>query len=79
MPNDARWQTPCHATAASPNQNWSSMTSLPLALDDEPIGIVLRAGQQVLRPARIWAYCWCADEGDSGDHTHRHLPREHSR
>jgi hypothetical protein len=50
------------------------MTSLPLVLDDEPIGIILRAGQQALRHAKIWAYCWCADEGENGDHTHRHLP-----
>ncbi|HJS43462.1 MAG TPA: hypothetical protein VJ755_08310 [Gemmatimonadales bacterium] len=58
------------------------MTTLPLVLDhepiivldDEPMGIILRAGQQGLRPAKIWAYCWFADEGKNGDHTHRHLP-----
>jgi hypothetical protein len=53
------------------------MTSLPLVLDDhEPIGIILRTGRQMLRPAKIWAYCWFTDEADSdgGDHTHRHLP-----
>ena len=50
------------------------MTSLPLILDDEPIGIILRAGKQPLRPAKIWAYCWFRDEGEAGDHTHRHLP-----
>ena len=50
------------------------MTTLPLTLDDEPIGIVLSAGRQILRPARIWAYCWFTDEGKDGDHTHRHLP-----
>ena len=50
------------------------MTSLPLVLDDEPIGIILRAGRQILRPAKIWAYCWFTDEGEAGDHTHRHLP-----
>jgi hypothetical protein len=53
------------------------MTSLPLVLnDDEPIGIILRAGRQMLRPARIWAYCWFTDEAEAGgaDHTHRHLP-----
>jgi len=50
------------------------MTSLPLVLDDEPMGIILRAGQQVLRPAKIWAYCWFTDEGENGDHTHLHLP-----
>lgn len=53
------------------------MTSLPMVLDDdEPIGIILRAGRQMLRPAKIWAYCWFTDEAESGggDHTHRHLP-----
>ncbi len=50
------------------------MTTLSLALDDEPMGIILRAGQQILRPAKIWAYCWFLDEGEDGDHTHRHLP-----
>ena len=53
------------------------MTSLPLVLDDnEPIGIILRAGRKMLRPAKIWAYCWFTDEaeGGTGDHTHRHLP-----
>jgi len=58
------------------------MTSLPLVLDEEPLGIILRAGRQLLRPARIWAYCWCADETDSpgsNDHTHQRLPVEHPR
>ena len=52
------------------------MTSLPLVLDHEPLGIILRAGRPMLRPAKIWAYCWCADEGDGNgdDHVHRHLP-----
>jgi len=51
------------------------MTSLPLVLEeDEPLGIILRAGRRMLRPAKIWAYCWFTDEGEAGDHTHRHLP-----
>jgi hypothetical protein len=50
-----------------------AMTSLPLILDHEPLGIILRAGQQALRPAKIWAYVWCAD-GDEDDHPHQHLP-----
>lgn len=54
------------------------MTSLPLVLDDEPLGIILRAGARVLRPSKIWAYCWCADEGAPEDHTHLHLPVEHA-
>ncbi|MGH7537994.1 MAG: hypothetical protein ACREMF_05130 [Gemmatimonadales bacterium] len=50
------------------------MTSLPNVLDHEPLGIILRAGQRVPRSARIWAYCWCADDSEPGDHVHRHLP-----
>jgi hypothetical protein len=50
------------------------MTSLPLLLDDEPIGIILRAGQRMLRPAKIWAYCWCADEAPDGTHPHQRIP-----
>jgi hypothetical protein len=54
------------------------MTSLPLVLDDEPIGIILRAGRQLARPARIWAYCWCTDADESADEPpHRILPAEH--
>ncbi|HUL02571.1 MAG TPA: hypothetical protein VLV16_04965 [Gemmatimonadales bacterium] len=52
------------------------MTSLPLVLDEEPIGIILRTGRQLLRPAKIWAYCWCASDGESKDQPHRHLPVE---
>jgi hypothetical protein len=40
------------------------MTSLPLVLDDEPLGIIMRVGSQALRPSKIWAYCWFPD--DSG-------------
>jgi len=50
------------------------MTSLPLVLDNEPLGIVLRAGRGDTGPAKIWAYCWFADEADGEDHVHRHLP-----
>lgn len=50
------------------------MTSLPIMIDDEPLGIIMRAGQRRLRPARIWAYCWCDDDTESGDHVHTLLP-----
>ena len=50
---------------------------LPLVLDDEPLGVILHAGRRILRPAKIWAYSWFTDEGEGGDHTHRHLP-EHT-
>ncbi len=43
------------------------MTSLPLVLDDhEPIGIILRARRQILRPAKSWAYCWLTGEARPG-------------
>jgi len=50
------------------------MTSIPLTLDNEPLGIILRTGQQLLRPAKIWAYCWCADDAEDGMHTHERIP-----
>ncbi|HXF95975.1 MAG TPA: hypothetical protein VNI61_07710 [Gemmatimonadales bacterium] len=51
------------------------MTSLPLVLDDnEPIGIILRTGRDLFRPAKIWAYCWCADEEENGRHPHQRIP-----
>ena len=50
------------------------MTSLPLVLDEEPLGIILSAGRKLLRPARIWAYCWCADEDEAGTPPHLGLP-----
>jgi len=53
------------------------MTSLPLVLDDEPIGIIMRLGAAPAKPSKIWAYCWCADEAEADDHVHRHLPVEH--
>lgn len=65
-------------TVLSRNLELGSMTSLPLVLDDEPIGIILRAGQRVLRPAKIWAYCWFSDEAEGEDHTHNHLPVDHT-
>lgn len=50
------------------------MTSVPFLVEDEPIGIVLRTGQQFARPAAIWAYCWCADEAEDGIQPHQRLP-----
>lgn len=55
------------------------MTSLPLYLEDEPIGIILRMGREALKPAKIWAYCWCADAEAGEDHPHQHLPLDRQR
>lgn len=56
-----------------------AMTSLPLYLEDEPIGIILRAGREALKPAKIWAYVWCADAEPGEDHPHQHLPLDRHR
>lgn len=46
------------------------MTSLPLVLDDEPIGIIMRLGTAVTKPTKIWAYYWYADDpSDEGSAT----------
>jgi len=29
-------------------------------------------------PAKIWAYCWFSDEAEGEDHTHNHLPVDHT-
>ena len=55
------------------------VTTLPLILDEEPIGIILRIGRKLARPAKIWAYCWCDDDATSDDHPHQHLPVVHER
>ena len=53
---------------ASYNVRRVFMTSLPLVLDDdEPIGIKKRSGRQILRPAKIWAYCWFTDDAEASD------------
>jgi len=76
LPGEACGKRFAPATHYPTTGNAFSMTSLPLVLDDdEPIGIILRAGRKMLRPAKIWAYCWFTDEAEGpGDHTHRHLP-----
>lgn len=68
------WQSSCVRAQSTLPRELCLMTSLPMVIDDEPMGIILKAGQQILRPAKIWAYCWFLDEGENGDHTHRHLP-----
>jgi len=49
------------------------MTSLPLMIDDEPWASSCGPASSTAA-AKIWAYCWFLDEGEDGDHTHRHLP-----
>jgi hypothetical protein len=46
--------------------------------EDQPLGIVIRSGVAVKPPAVIWAYMWAADEEESPDHWHQHVPVEHA-
>jgi len=47
-------------------------------IEDEPLGIILRTGNALLRPAKIWAYCWCADVEENGTHPHQRIPVDHA-
>ena len=46
-----------------------------MAVPDKPVGIVIRTGRPVAKPAIIWAYMW-ADDGDRPEHWHRTVPKE---
>ena len=52
------------------------MTSLPRLTADEPIGIIISRGREERKRAAIWAYMWAADEEESSDHWHNHVPVE---
>jgi hypothetical protein len=52
------------------------MTSLPRIIPDEPVGIVIRSGREIRKPAAIWAYLWAADDENAKDHWHNHVPVE---
>ena len=52
------------------------MTSLPRITTDEPVGIIISNGREPRKSAAIWAYMWAADEEESKDHWHNHVPVE---
>jgi hypothetical protein len=52
------------------------MTSLPRISENEPVGIIISNGREPRKPAAIWAYMWAADEEESKDHWHNHVPVE---
>lgn len=52
------------------------MTSLPRITMDEPVGIVIRNGRPIRKPAAIWAYVWASDDEEAQDHWHQHVPVE---
>ena len=51
------------------------MTSVPLPVLEEPVGIIVRLRQGAVRPIRSWAFLWAWDEdGAAGDHWHERVP-----
>ncbi|MFZ5624049.1 MAG: hypothetical protein ACOY71_06420 [Gemmatimonadota bacterium] len=56
------------------------MTSLPMLVAPEPIGIVIRIGSEKKRPARFWAYLWAHDDDERVDEPwHTRVPIIHDR
>ncbi len=62
-------------TVASHLIGGSTVTSLPLALPPEPLGIIIKSGHSVARPVKFWAYVWAHDE-DGPEHWHQVVPKE---
>jgi len=52
------------------------MTSLPVVLNEQTFGIVIRTPAARQRPVRFWAYMWAADEDDTVEHWHERVPVE---
>ena len=55
------------------------MTSRPLVVQAEALGIVIRSGAPKPKPVKFWAYLWAADEEDAVEqHWHQRVPAEHA-
>jgi hypothetical protein len=55
------------------------VTSLPLAVPAEPLGIVIKSGAPEPKPVRFWAYLWAADDDNAIEqHWHQRVPAEHA-
>ena len=55
------------------------MTSLPLAAQSGPLGIVIKSGVPAPKRVRFWAYLWATDDEDAMDqHWHQRVPAEHA-
>ncbi|MGH7499964.1 MAG: hypothetical protein ACREL3_14075 [Gemmatimonadales bacterium] len=61
-----------------PQKRIDPVTALPLVPPDSPLGIVIKSGGPVRKPARFWAYLWAADEEFADDHWHQRVPTEHA-
>jgi hypothetical protein len=66
-------------TSCFPNVRSEPVTSLPLVVQAEPLGIVIKSGAPKPRPAKFWAYLWAAnDENAVEQHWHQRVPAEHA-
>ena len=55
------------------------MTSLPLAVPAEPLGIVIKSGAPEPKTVRFWAYLWAADDDTTIEQPwHQRVPAEHA-
>jgi hypothetical protein len=63
----------------SPSLRSKPVTSLPLAAQSAPLGIVIKSGAPKPKPVRFWAYLWATDDEDTLDqHWHQRVPAEHA-
>jgi hypothetical protein len=63
----------------SPSVRSKPVTSLPLAAQSAPVGIVIKSGAPAPKPVRFWAYLWATDDEDTMDqHWHQRVPAEHA-
>lgn len=54
------------------------VSSLPLTIPVQPLGIVIRSGAPQPKPVKFWAYLWAADEEDARElHWHEKVPLTH--
>jgi hypothetical protein len=57
----------------------TTVTSRPLVVQAEALGIVIRSGAPKPKPVKFWAYLWAADEEDAVEqHWHQRVPAEHA-
>jgi hypothetical protein len=62
-----------------PDREELTVSSVPLAVQSEPLGIVIRSGAPKPKPVRFWAYLWATDDEDAVEqHWHQRVPAEHA-
>ena len=51
------------------------VSSLPLLVQRQALGIVIRSGAPKPKPVKFWAYLWAADDVDAVEqHWHQRVP-----